>query len=64
MKKRDEDLRILVRSFVGDLPPGAVFSHRSALIIHGLPVPYIDWTQKPVVEVVHPENSVRRPESS
>lgn len=60
MKKRDEDLRILVRSFVGDLPPGAVFSHRSALIIHGLPVPYIDWTQKPVVEVVHPENSVRR----
>ena len=42
MRKRDEDLRILVRSFVGALPPDAVFSHRSALIVHGLPVPYLE----------------------
>lgn len=60
MLKRGEDLRIMVRSYVGDLPPGAVFSHRSALIIHGLPVPYFAQNEAPCVESVHPKFGVRR----
>lgn len=60
MLKRGEDLRILVRSYVGDQPPGAVFSHRSALIIHGLPIPYFPQSEAPYVEFVHPKFGVRR----
>ncbi|RCS99787.1 hypothetical protein CIK60_01860 [Brevibacterium aurantiacum] len=60
MRKRDEDLRILVRSYVGDLPPGATLSHRSALIVHGLPIPYFDRDESIVAEVVHPTHGVRR----
>lgn len=60
MRKRDEDLRVLVRSYVGDLPPSAVLSHRSALIVHGLPIPYFDRNESTRVEVVHPAHGVRR----
>lgn len=60
MRKRDEDLRVLVRSYVGDLPPRAVLSHRSALIVHGLPIPYFDRSEPTRVEVVHPAHGVRR----
>src|SRR5699024_12789172 len=42
LPKRTEDLRILVRSYVDRLPTDAVFSHRSALIAHGLPIPYLE----------------------
>ncbi|SDS83424.1 hypothetical protein SAMN04489751_2995 [Brevibacterium sandarakinum] len=60
MLKRGEDLRIMVRSYVDDLPPGAVFSHRSALIIHGLPVPYFSRNDAAYVEAAHPKFGVRR----
>lgn len=42
LRKRVEDLRILVRSYVDRLLPDAVLSHRSALIVHGLPIPYVE----------------------
>src|SRR5699024_5727425 len=42
LPKRTEDLRILVRSYVDRLPSDAVFSHRSAPIAHGPPIPYIE----------------------
>ena len=58
--KRDEDLRILVRSYVDDCPEGAAFSHRSALIIHGLPIPYFENGAPLCAEFVHPEVGVRR----
>lgn len=59
MLKRGEDLRILVRSFVPDLPHDAVFSHRSALLVHGLSVPYVDRGEV-YVEVASPRSSVRQ----
>ena len=59
--KRKEDLRILVRSYAKTLPPRAVFSHRSALIIHGLPIPYFDDDEPICAETVHPRHAVRRP---
>lgn len=60
MRKRDEDLRILVRSYVGDLPSGATFSHCSALIVYGLPIPYLEKGEALRVEAVHPGCGVRR----
>lgn len=59
MKKQDEDLRILVRSYLGRLPPETVVSHRSALIVHGLPIPYFEPGSRPFAEVIHPRNGVR-----
>lgn len=59
MLKCGEDLRILVRSFVPDLPHDAVFSHRSALLVHGLPVPYVD-SGEVFVEVASRRSSVRQ----
>lgn len=53
-----EDLRILVRSYVDRLPPDAVFSHRSALIVHGLPIPYVDAGDV-FAESVSPRSGVR-----
>ena len=58
LRRRLEDLRILVRSYVDRLPPDAVFSHRSALIVHGLPVPYIDPGEV-FAESVSPRSGVR-----
>ena len=58
--KKNEDLRILVRSYVDDLPDGAVFSHRSALIVHGLSIPFFDNDAPPRVEFAHPEIGARR----
>ncbi|WP_413333968.1 hypothetical protein ACH82I_15740 [Brevibacterium sp. GP-SGM9] len=49
-----------MRSYVGDLPPGATFSHRSALIVHGLPIPYFENGEALRVEVMHPGCGVRR----
>lgn len=60
MRKRDEDLRILVRSYVRELPPGAVFSHKSALIVHGLPIPYLERDEPLFAETVHLAHGVRR----
>lgn len=59
MRKQDEDLRIMVRSYVGHLPPHAVLSHRSALIVHGLPVPYFENGSGPMAETIHPKHGVR-----
>ncbi|MCM1011676.1 MULTISPECIES: hypothetical protein [unclassified Brevibacterium] len=59
--KRNEDLRIMVRSYVGKLLPHAVFSHRSALIIHGLAVPFIERDGDVFAESVHPRCGLRRP---
>lgn len=59
MRKQNEDLRILVRSYVGHLPEDAVFSHRSALVIHGLPIPYFDRSLQVVAETVCPRYGVR-----
>ena len=59
MHKRNEDLRIMVRSHVGYLPPQAVLSHRSALIVHGLPVPYFENDSEPMAETIHPKHGVR-----
>lgn len=59
MRKQDEDLRILVRSYAGRMPPQTVLSHRSALIVHGLPVPYFEQGSQPVAEAIHPRNGVR-----
>ncbi|MFE1083076.1 hypothetical protein [Brevibacterium sediminis] len=53
-----EDLRILVRSYVDRLPPDAVFSHRSALIVHGLPIPYVERDDV-FAESVSPRSGVR-----
>src|SRR5699024_1117490 len=58
LPKRTEDLRILVRSYVDRLPTDAVFSHRSALIAHGLPIPYIDPGEV-LAESVGPQSAVR-----
>ena len=58
LPKRTEDLRILVRSYADRLPTEAVFSHRSALIVHGLPVPYIDPADV-FAESVSPRYGVR-----
>lgn len=58
--KNSEDLRILVRSYVDDLPDGAAFSHRSALIVHGLSIPYFENDEPLVVEFAHPEIGARR----
>ena len=59
MRKQDEDLRILVRSYTGRMPPETVLSHRSAIIVHGLPVPYFDQGSHPFAEAIHPRNGVR-----
>lgn len=59
MRKRDEDLRILVRSYAGRMPPRCVLSHRSALIVHGLPIPYLDKDSSPMAEAIHPKYGVR-----
>ncbi|WP_453985619.1 hypothetical protein [Brevibacterium casei] len=61
LRKRKEDLRILVRSYARSLPPNAVFSHRSALIVHGLPIPFFEDGETICAETVHPRNAVRRP---
>lgn len=58
LRKRVEDLRILVRSYVDRLPPDAVFSHRSALIVHGLPIPYVERDDV-FAESVSPRSGVR-----
>src|SRR5699024_8624892 len=58
LPKRTEDLRILVRSYVDSLPTDAVFSHRSALIAHGLPIPYIEPGEV-FAESVSPHYGVR-----
>lgn len=58
--KRNEDLRILVRSYVDDVPAGAVFSHQSALIVHGLSIPYFEDGAPTRVEFSHPEFGVQR----
>lgn len=58
LPKRTEDLRILVRSYVDRLPTDAVFSHRSALIAHGLPIPYIEPGEV-FAESVSPHYGVR-----
>ncbi len=58
--KRNEDLRILVRSYVDDLPDGAAFSHRSALIVHGLSIPYSEKGPPTRVEFAHPEVGAQR----
>lgn len=58
LRKRAEDLRILVRSYVDRLPPDAVFSHRSALVVHGLAIPYIDQSEV-FAESVSPRYGVR-----
>lgn len=58
LRKHAEDLRILVRSYVDRLPPGAVFSHRSALIVHGLPIPYLG-AEEVRAESVSPRCGVR-----
>jgi very-short-patch-repair endonuclease len=60
MRKQAEDLSIRARSYVGRLPPGAVLSHRSALIAHGLPIPYFDRNDGLTVEAVHPSRGSRR----
>lgn len=60
MLKAGEDLRVMVRSYVDDLPQDAVFSHRSALIIHGLSVPYFAQGANPYAEAVHPKFGVCR----
>lgn len=59
MRRLDEDLRILVRSYVGHLPDDAVFSHRSALIVHGLPIPYFDRSHGVLCETACPRYGVR-----
>jgi very-short-patch-repair endonuclease len=58
MRRRAEDLRILVRSYVDRLPPDAVFSHRSALVVHGLPIPFIEAGEV-FAESVSPRCGVR-----
>ena len=58
--KCNEDLRILVRSYAGGCPDGAAFSHRSALVVHGLSIPYFENGAPLRVEFVHPEFGVRR----
>ncbi|WP_166825212.1 hypothetical protein [Brevibacterium limosum] len=58
LRKRTEDLRILVRSYVDRLPPDAVFSHRSALIVHGLSIPFVD-SDDVFAESVSPRSGVR-----
>lgn len=58
LPKRKEDLRILVRSYADRLPADAVFSHRSALIVHGLPIPYIEPGEV-FAESVSPRYGVR-----
>ncbi len=58
LRKRTEDLRILVRSYVDRLPPDAVFSHRSALIVHGLSIPFVD-PDDVFAESVSPRSGVR-----
>lgn len=60
MRKQAEDLSIRARSYVGRLPPGAVLSHRSALIAHGLPIPYFERNDDLTVEAVHPRRGSRR----
>ncbi|UZD61159.1 hypothetical protein [Brevibacterium sp. JSBI002] len=60
MLKQAEDLSIKARSYVGRLPPGAVLSHRSALIAHGLPIPYFERNDPLTVEAVHPNRGSRR----
>ncbi|MCU4298075.1 hypothetical protein D3I60_13490 [Brevibacterium permense] len=52
------DLRILVRSYVDLLLPDAVFSHRSALIVLGLPSPYVERDDVFAVSV-SPRSGVR-----
>lgn len=59
MRKQNEDLQILVRSYERDLPPQATLSHRSAMIAHGLPVPFFDRGEHPIAEAVHPTYGVR-----
>ncbi|WP_147233209.1 MULTISPECIES: hypothetical protein [Brevibacterium] len=59
LRKKREEHRILVRSFVGALPPNSMFSHMSALIVHGLPVPYFQQNVPLRVETIHPRHSVR-----
>lgn len=58
LRKRTEDLRIIVRSYVDRLPPDAVFSHRSALIIHGVAIPFVDRDDV-FAEAVSPRSGVR-----
>src|SRR5699024_11546615 len=60
MRKQAEDLSIRARSYVGRLPPGAVLSHRSALIANGLPIPYFERNDGLPVEAVHPSRGRRR----
>lgn len=60
MRKQAEDLSIRARSYVGRLPPGAVLSHRSALIAHDLPIPYFERDDALTVEAVHPGRGNRR----
>ena len=60
MRKQAEDLAIRARSYVGRLPPGVVLSHRSALIAHGLPIPYFERDDALTVEAVHPGRGNRR----
>ncbi len=57
-RKRAEDVRILVRSYVDRIPPDSVFSHRSALVVHALPIPYIDRSEV-YAESVNPRYGVR-----
>jgi very-short-patch-repair endonuclease len=60
MRKQAEDLRIRARSYVGRLPDGVVLSHRSALVAHGLPIPYFERKDALTVEAVHPGRGNRR----
>src|SRR5699024_12774179 len=48
------------RRHVGGLPPGAYISNKSALIAHGLPIPYLDRNDGLTVEAVHPSRGSRR----
>ncbi len=60
MRKQAEDLSIKARSYVGRMPPGAVLAHRSALIVHGLPIPYFERNDSLAAEAVHPSRGSRR----
>ncbi|WP_166971410.1 hypothetical protein [Brevibacterium atlanticum] len=57
-RKRAEDLRILLRSYVDRIPQDSVFSHRSALVVHGLPIPYLEKGEV-FAESVNPRYGVR-----
>lgn len=59
LRKRNEDLRILVRSYVDDMPTLSTLSHKSALIVHGLPIPYLRAEDELRVETAHPTHSTR-----